>query len=642
MRRRKATRSAPREIKRSSASSKSATARRIRSIIAEHTLHCESRTTVLGRCYDSTSTRHRPSNRRRAPGLRRGRRRRSGRTFVSWRRRGRYIAARPAAGSRRAHNVPGDSIVPTACPRTRGSLRDPGPAGASSSSIVGASRGEPPRRGVTGRTAVLADSSKRRGGSPRGGTEITNGRSCDRNPRGDPPETSACGSPRRRKEFLFEYSASPVEREGRLAAVVDVPGRHRQAAGAAEREFVTNAAHELQTPLAAITSAVEVLQAGAKDDDEDRDRFLAHIEHAAGASAAHRALLVLARAQTRRAPSARWSRSSRSRGLAGSPERRRARSITARRRRDREPRAARAGVATWQNAQARRDVVLRRDERGRADRGPTTARDRRSSASGSSSASTAARRRRGFRLGLAIVRGGDGDRRRARFETSPRGRRRSRCLRGTSSADAHPCRRGRAGDPRRGRVPLARGVRRRDGRGRRDRARAARGEFDLMILDLMLPAVGDRGPAARRGERAARDRAHREGRGGRPRPRAGDRRRRLRDEAVLDGRARRRVRAILRRRELDRGGPEAGPRSAGSSSTRTATRSSSTAAAPPDAVGVQAARAPRVAAGARVHAPRDHAAPLGQRLRRRPAGVRHPHLEPAAQGRARPARPSAS
>ncbi len=56
----------------------------------------------------------------------------------------------------------------------------------------------------------------------------------------------------------------------------DVSARERRER--AERDFVTNAAHELQTPLAAITSAVQVLQAGAKDNVVDRDRFLAHVE----------------------------------------------------------------------------------------------------------------------------------------------------------------------------------------------------------------------------------------------------------------------------------------------------------------------------------------------------------------------------
>jgi signal transduction histidine kinase len=66
----------------------------------------------------------------------------------------------------------------------------------------------------------------------------------------------------------------------------------------AEREFVTNAAHELQSPLAAITSAVEVLQAGAKDTPE-RDLFIDHIQREAQRlDRLTRALLTLARAQT--------------------------------------------------------------------------------------------------------------------------------------------------------------------------------------------------------------------------------------------------------------------------------------------------------------------------------------------------------
>lgn len=66
----------------------------------------------------------------------------------------------------------------------------------------------------------------------------------------------------------------------------------------AEREFVTNAAHELQSPLTAIVSAIEVLQAGAKDTPQ-RDIFLGHIERASARLARlTRALLILARAQT--------------------------------------------------------------------------------------------------------------------------------------------------------------------------------------------------------------------------------------------------------------------------------------------------------------------------------------------------------
>jgi PAS domain S-box-containing protein len=84
-----------------------------------------------------------------------------------------------------------------------------------------------------------------------------------------------------------------------LVLVRDVSEQERRER--AEREFVTNAAHELRTPLAAITSAIEVLQQGAKDDPEQRDRFLTHVEReTARLARLARALLVLARVQTRR------------------------------------------------------------------------------------------------------------------------------------------------------------------------------------------------------------------------------------------------------------------------------------------------------------------------------------------------------
>lgn len=71
----------------------------------------------------------------------------------------------------------------------------------------------------------------------------------------------------------------------------------------AEREFVANAAHELGTPLTAIASSLEVLQAGAKEDAVERDRFLALIERqTVRLSRLRRALLALARAQTRQEP----------------------------------------------------------------------------------------------------------------------------------------------------------------------------------------------------------------------------------------------------------------------------------------------------------------------------------------------------
>jgi signal transduction histidine kinase len=65
------------------------------------------------------------------------------------------------------------------------------------------------------------------------------------------------------------------------------------------RDFLRNAAHQLRTPLTGITTAVQVLQSGAKESREDRDRFLDHIErHTARLSRIARGLLVLARAQS--------------------------------------------------------------------------------------------------------------------------------------------------------------------------------------------------------------------------------------------------------------------------------------------------------------------------------------------------------
>jgi PAS domain S-box-containing protein len=82
-----------------------------------------------------------------------------------------------------------------------------------------------------------------------------------------------------------------------VLVIVDVSGHDRRER--AERDFVMNAAHELRTPLAAITSAIEVLQAGAKEVPEDLDRFLGHIEReTARLGRLARSLLLLARVQT--------------------------------------------------------------------------------------------------------------------------------------------------------------------------------------------------------------------------------------------------------------------------------------------------------------------------------------------------------
>jgi two-component system phosphate regulon sensor histidine kinase PhoR len=73
----------------------------------------------------------------------------------------------------------------------------------------------------------------------------------------------------------------------------------RERARRSERRFVENAAHELRTPLAAITSVVDVLESGAKDHPATRDSFLAHIRtHSERLTRLATSLLTLARFQT--------------------------------------------------------------------------------------------------------------------------------------------------------------------------------------------------------------------------------------------------------------------------------------------------------------------------------------------------------
>jgi two-component system, OmpR family, sensor kinase len=108
------------------------------------------------------------------------------------------------------------------------------------------------------------------------------------------------------EERFLESSAAPVEQAdgGVISAVLvlqDVAERERREH--AIRAFVTNAAHELGTPLAGIIAAVEALQAGAKDDLAHRDRFIEHIERESHRlEQLMRALLLLARSQARAEP----------------------------------------------------------------------------------------------------------------------------------------------------------------------------------------------------------------------------------------------------------------------------------------------------------------------------------------------------
>jgi two-component system sensor histidine kinase VicK len=98
----------------------------------------------------------------------------------------------------------------------------------------------------------------------------------------------------------YTVTGIPSRRRGGDAVLVlaDVSVRERRER--AEREFVANAAHELGTPLTAIAASLEVLQGGAKDIPDERDRFLGIVERQTSRLARlRRALLTLARAQTR-------------------------------------------------------------------------------------------------------------------------------------------------------------------------------------------------------------------------------------------------------------------------------------------------------------------------------------------------------
>lgn len=95
----------------------------------------------------------------------------------------------------------------------------------------------------------------------------------------------------------YDVLALPPDAAGHaLLVVADVSSARRRER--AEREFVANAAHQLRTPVSAIASAIEVLQGGAKEIPEARDRFLSHLDRQCTRLVRlTRALLLLARAQ---------------------------------------------------------------------------------------------------------------------------------------------------------------------------------------------------------------------------------------------------------------------------------------------------------------------------------------------------------
>jgi signal transduction histidine kinase len=96
-------------------------------------------------------------------------------------------------------------------------------------------------------------------------------------------------------ERVYAIGARELPAERAVLAVV----RERTEAlrrEVAEREFVSNAAHELRNPIAGISGAIEVLRAGAKDDPQAREHFLARLsEDAERVSRLTDSLLTLAR-----------------------------------------------------------------------------------------------------------------------------------------------------------------------------------------------------------------------------------------------------------------------------------------------------------------------------------------------------------
>jgi signal transduction histidine kinase len=95
-------------------------------------------------------------------------------------------------------------------------------------------------------------------------------------------------------------SGIPPGAGGDSAIVVIVDETQREHNERVQREFATNAAHELRTPLASIVTAVEMLQTGAKDEAGARDEFLEVIAREADRlTRLTRALLMLARAELR-------------------------------------------------------------------------------------------------------------------------------------------------------------------------------------------------------------------------------------------------------------------------------------------------------------------------------------------------------
>jgi signal transduction histidine kinase len=97
---------------------------------------------------------------------------------------------------------------------------------------------------------------------------------------------------------VYAVGARRLPAEGAVLAVVrDRTEELRREL--AEREFVSNAAHELRNPIAGISGAIEVLRGGAKDDPSAREHFLNRLaEDTDRVSRLTESLLTLARMES--------------------------------------------------------------------------------------------------------------------------------------------------------------------------------------------------------------------------------------------------------------------------------------------------------------------------------------------------------
>jgi signal transduction histidine kinase len=129
-------------------------------------------------------------------------------------------------------------------------------------------------------------------------------------PAGSPPESIA---PHLKRAAEVGFAAHPALRIGDRAYAMTARSLPKERAvlvvardrtdemrrELAEADFISNAAHELRNPLAGISSAIEVLQEGAKDDPTALDHFLGRLaEDAERMNRLTRSLLTLARVES--------------------------------------------------------------------------------------------------------------------------------------------------------------------------------------------------------------------------------------------------------------------------------------------------------------------------------------------------------